>query len=366
MSLVIEKTSSGSRYCRNHCQERDELEKCLLNLYKRSSSKYGASIYCSGMNAINAVMTVLCGPNESVFVIGDELYCDTPKTCAYQKFYNPKFKFEKVDIRNTKKIFEIFNSYGKSITLFFIESASNPSGQIFDFSIINNLRKIAPNCYFCVDNTWLTVYGINPFDYGVDIVIESTTKYISAGKCIGGFVIAPNDFHYQLVDFSKQAGIFVGNDHCKIFIDGIGTLENRMIYLSELTLRVADFLEKINPAKIDRVLYPTLKSHPSFNLAITYLKLNPGIILFHLVNDDKPFKNMNECKKFLEKNKYLEFATSYGSAKSRIDQYPKIGKSNMYDYSKLGNAKQGLWIRLAIGYESEYQTIINGINQMLE
>ena len=361
-NLVIEQTDQGAKYCRSLNNNRILLHSKLLDYYGfKENDDRSALIFPSGMSAISAIMNI-CSPNgKTVFIIGDELYCDTKKVCKYQEKYNKEFSFEDVDIRNIERIFELFKKYSTHIKLFFIESCTNPSSQVFDFDKIKELKQIAPNCIFCVDNTWITGYSFNPFHYDIDIVVESMTKYISGGKCIGGCMIGTNTIMNKVSEYLRINGLFVGSDHCQIFLDGLSTLNQRIIYVSELAFQTAKHLE--SRKEITRVMYPFLESHPTHRLAKKYLKYGPGVIWFHLNSN---IKRLSITHKLLANNQYLPFETSFGSEYSKIDQWPELGKSILYNYEDFNNPIKGIWIRLSIGYKSNLDIIIKGINELVE
>lgn len=365
-TLVFETTEDGAHYCRNQSTKRDELEKELLEYYN-NKGQMECSIFPSGMSAIYTVMytTMISKMDQKSikYLIGNELYCDTLKVCKYLEKQNDKMKVEVFDVRKTSQIINLFEKYGNEIALFFIESASNPSGQVFDFSLISDLRKYAPNCLFIVDNTWLTGISLNPFLYNVDLVIESMTKYISGGKCIGGMVIGSKMLMKPIKLQVKTSGLFIGRDHCDIFRDGLSSIGSRISYVSKLSLEVANYLEQNEKKRVSRVMYPMLPSHPTYKIATKYLKFNPGIILFNIISDITP-KKLYKIRSSLFKNDFLPFETSYGSAHSKIDQYPHVGMACMFDNDSLEDKRLGIWTRLSIGYESNMQIIIDGLEMI--
>jgi cystathionine beta-lyase/cystathionine gamma-synthase len=426
--LVFEHTPKGAHYSRNSSTTRDNVASAVLKLYATPKDKIPRKcvILPSGMAAISALMSVLSTVSysnsipsmpstdsassanltssassanltssasltsstsmassasslssassatnstpvpASVFVIGSELYCDTLKVAQYQKTHNPFHQVISVDVRKKEAILTAFDRYGPSIKLFFIESCSNPSGQVFDFSLIPELRRKATNCCFAIDNTWTSPISFNPLEVGADIVIESMTKYISGGRCIGGMIIGPHTPFMSMIEkHVKMNGQFIGRDHCEIFLAGIATLKDRMKAVSSLALSVATFLEK-HP-QISRVLYPCLTSHPTHDMANKFLKLCPGIVLFHVVTKS-PVKHayLNKNKPMLFENKELPFETSYGSSHSKIDQYPNVGLACDYELDKLDDKRHGIWVRLSIGSSSDEEKILKGIQEVID
>eukprot|EP00913_Durusdinium_trenchii_P014462 g13566.t1 len=98
-------------------------------------------------------------------------------------------------------------------------------------------------CLFVCDNTWLSGALFNPLDHGADLVVESMTKYVSAGMCIGGAVLGPNGLMAPILSWIKAFGIFVGQDHCQLFAEGLQSLHARMEATSKSAVALAECLE---------------------------------------------------------------------------------------------------------------------------
>lgn len=338
-SLVIEK----SFYCRGTSSSRRKLEGELLHLYGRKEQDHGALIYSSGISAISAVFS-LFRLTEKTIVIGSELYCDTPKVAS---FWNKNVV--QVDVGDEKSILDLFSK--ENISLFFLESCSNPSGQILNMSLLSRLKQLQPNCCICFDNTWCTVFGFNPFQFPeVDIVVESMTKYISGGQCIGGMSIASKQWHDQLLLYSKMSGIFVGSDHCQIFSRGIETLEKRNKIVSERAQRFVQHL--ISNPHVNSVVHPSLISHPLYATFVQYFNLSPGVFRFHIT---PTIRNFEKVKEILALEKWFPYQTSFGSPNNKIDSFPKW-------------AKKGIWLRFAIGSseDQDEKETMKRLDEMIE
>lgn len=343
--------SVSNKYCRTSSPLRQQLEKKLLDLYGVNDGK--CAIFTSGMNAIASIFHVLHRKHpEGLFVLGNELYCDTPKTAAY---YHDPTTIHHVDVANNDALLKLFESKGDMIKLFFIETCTNPSGVLFDFTLTSYLRQFAPECIFVADNTWVTGLSFNPLMWGFDLVTESMTKYISAGECIGGFVLGRSrDVMTPILEWITRNGIFVSQ--CDIFLQGLITLEDRVRHVSATAIQVAHHLDGMGY----RVLHPCLPSHPSNHLS-SRLKYVPGCLWIHIPT----LLKFKKCRTILNQNGVFPFKTSYGGKETRIDCFPEYGDSNFYGAQE-EVAKNGIWIRLSIGYESMYKEIVVGLERVLE
>ncbi|CAE7944443.1 Slc8a2 [Symbiodinium sp. KB8] len=270
-----------------------------------------------------------------------------------------------VDIREHSRLRSLFAEKGAAIRLFHFESCTNPSGQLMDFAFLKELRHLAPHCIFACDNTWLSGALFNPFEHGADIVVESMTKYVSAGRCIGGFVAGASSLMAPVLSWIKAFGVFVGADHCEIFSQGLQTINRRMTATSATAEALAAYLEA-HPA-VNRVMYPMLSSHPTYHLARLYLtRGGPGCIWFHvsaskktvmsvLTRSDGPGCGGPECK------------TSFGAASSRVDPWPQPAPSDACDWPR-ARAAQGLpgtWIRLAVGHAEALEKTKTAVEVLL-
>lgn len=380
IEYVDEPTGSYSRYCRTVSKERTQLNNKILEYYKGTktdTTKMQAQVFSSGINAIHTLFAVCYEKfrkeKEVCLIIGDELYCDTNRCCHNLVNLHDNFHFEKVNICDTGAILSLFERYKNVVKLFYFESCSNPSGQMFNFDpdLISKIKQLSPDCLIAVDNTWTTAYGFNPLEYGADVVVESMTKYISGSKCIGGLIVAEQNLMEEINRYVRIHGLFIGADHCKLFIDGLDTLEKRIKNVSDLGIKIASNMYSLigkqdekSSVRIAWVFYPTLKNHTSYLVAEKILKLNPGCILF-CIEANTNFKSKNKVIDILSKNPFLAFETSYGSTTSRICPWFEFRRLDRYNKDK-NNKKKGMWLRLSIGSESNEEDIMKGIKYILE
>lgn len=344
MNLVIEENETGTYYCRSksikYQQLCEQMEKCYTN--KRIA--LSAVITPSGMAAISVSLHVLLMDeikNETVNIIrGSELYCDTPRLTKYLS-NNYKFNEHIIDVNDTVKIIDLFDSHVKNQTnILLIESCTNPSGDIFDFTIIPQLRKKSKKLVVIVDNTWLTHVIFNPFDYDVDITVLSLTKYYSAGQCIAGAILAKRKLQTKFFDYIRINGLHVSPVHCDIIIRALNTIDNRMIKSSVVTTKVVEFLDATRKFVIR---HPSLSGDISHKKANQFFKkYNSNPIYPAIISFTVPLK-ITEAIEWM-KSTALKYETSYGSSYSKFDPWPK-------------DNGESTTCRLAIGYEDSSENI---------
>jgi len=240
-----------------------------------------------------------------------------------------------------------------------------------------------------MDNTLATPYLCRPFEWGVNIITHSTTKYIGGhGTSIGGVIVDGGNFDWhhsrfpnytnpdpsyhgvvfadldQLAFISKaRAGILRDIGACQspfnswLFIQGLETLSLRMERHVQNAQRVAEFLEK--HSKVSWVKYPGLKSHPSYDLAKKYLPKGPGAMLGFGVKGGKA-----AGAAFIDQLKLISHVANLGDAKTLAIHPASTTHSQL---SPEEQAKAGVtpdFIRLSIGIE-DIEDILWDIDQAL-
>ncbi|MEE8443985.1 MAG: PLP-dependent transferase, partial [Alphaproteobacteria bacterium] len=136
--------------------------------------------------------------------------------------------------------------------------------------------------YFGVDSTFATPVFLRPLEFGADIVMHSTTKYLSGhNQLIGGIVITNRrDIFDEMKFVQKTIGAVPSPFDCWLTLMGVKTLHLRMARHAENAQRVAEFLE--SHPKVDRVIYPGLASHPQHDVAKAQMSGFSGMISFEL------------------------------------------------------------------------------------
>jgi cystathionine beta-lyase/cystathionine gamma-synthase len=312
-------------------------------LEKRYMAKK-AFITSSGMNAISTIINALFNMSgfskPDLILYSSELYCDTPfLIMSTSKLHN--VKCESFDINNQKTILSI-DIQNKNVILF-SEACSNPNGILFDYSIIDDLKKKCNSLITVIDNTWLSSAIHNPLSLGADYVVTSLTKYYSAGNVIAGAIISNFDDNINIMDWISWNGLHVSEPVIQIIIDNIKTLDERVKKSSDLTVKIIDYLMNTQNMTLKNKI---MIRHPVIN-SQNKLSLYPSVFTVKLLNASK-----NKVIKII-KNSKIEYKTSFGSSKSRIDSYPV----------KLDD---GMLIRLSIGYEDTYENFTKCFDEILD
>lgn len=307
-------------------KERTALGTTIAELYKGNS----CHLFSSGLNAIYIVLAVLAQHYKTgTFIVSKYMYQPTlKKTIALLRKQYPSINFQITDLYQNSKIKKIVQK--PNVKVLFLEWCSNPNGYMFDPKI---LTMIPPDTYVVVDNTWLTPFLSNPFDYdGVSCVIESTAKYWSSGHIPAGFATFRSNDNITLgvQQMISALGIHVSRLYCNFLQENISNISERIQIASD---RMAQ-------------LIPRLKEHPQI-LKLEYPdSVNPPVILITIKCSSTPSRE--QVKQWVETNKFV-FITSYGHKFDSIDSYPFITN----DYIR---------IRLSLGYEGNVDYISNMMN----
>ncbi len=252
---------------------------------------------------------------------------------------------------NINNIVYINELYYESINL--IKSYNNNLIQTHIINILDDKSIIdlfkSDKLFIICDNSWLSNYIFNPFDYDIDIITISLTKYYSGGNVIGGACIIKNDILHNILDnYIKLTGIHISSLQTTIININIDQTYNRLIISSDLTSKVIYYLLNNNYNYDIHIGHPYINKL-TLNLAKRYFKDNlyPSTFTFGIKI------NKNILSKLLEKLTILLIETSFGSKLTILDNH-------IYVIDDLS------YIRISIGYEDIITRIISGLNELFE
>lgn len=305
LSTIYEHAKDGHRegdlkYSRLENPNRLELEAVLNDLEKGAE----AAAFSSGIAAINAVFQTLSHGDH--VLIPNDVYFGTRKLMwEFSERWGLEIDF--VDMTNL----EVVEAAAKKNTrMIWIETPSNPQMFITDIEAMVKWaadRKVV----VAVDNTWPTPFNMNPIDFGVDLVIHSTTKYLGGhSDLIGGAVIAKESG--PLMDRVRSVQVVQGGVPSPfdawMLCRSIRSFPYRMRAHNENASQLATFMTRL--PGIEEVFYPGLVSHPGHKIAKTQMRAYGGMISF-LVSDGEP-----AAKKMVASSRIIKAATSLGGIES--------------------------------------------------
>ena len=192
------------------------------------------------------------------------------------------------------------------------------------------------------DNTFATPYFLKPIDFGIDLVVHSTTKYLNGhSDVIGGAVITTTkklaeDIHFLLNGLGTNAAPF----DSWLVLRGLKSLPARMEHHQKNAIAVAEYL--YDHPKVDDVFYPGLESHPGYDIVKKQMTGYGGIVSFNLKSD---------VKTFLNKMDLFFLAESLGGADSLVEHAATMSHASMAPEARLKAGITDQLIRLSIGLE---------------
>lgn len=264
--------SKGFDYTRSSNPTRQQMEEMLAAI---EGTKHGCA-FASGMSAVDSVFRLL-RPGDHV-VSSDDVYGGVSRLFN-QILVNYGIEFTYVDSSYPEQVEAAMRPETKML---WIETPTNPLLKVTDLEAMAKIAK-ANNAYFGVDNTFATPALLRPCEFGADIVVHSTTKYISGhNQIIGGLVLTNDDEIQEHLKFiQKSVGAVPSPFDCYLTMLGVKTLSLRMARHSSNAMQVAEYLEK-HP-KIAHVAYPGLKSHIRHEVAAAQMQGGfSGMISFEL------------------------------------------------------------------------------------
>ncbi len=332
-------------YSRTGNPTRTALETCLADL---EGTAYGAA-FASGLAAEDAVFRCL-EPGDHV-IIGNELYGGTYRLLD-QVHSLIGLEFTPVALYDPDSIRAAWRA---STRMVWIETPSNPQLHVTDIASVAEMAH-RRNALVVVDNTFATPYLQRPVAHGADVVVHSTTKYLSGhSDVIGGFVGTSNEAVAETVAFLQNAaGAVPGPFDCFLVLRGIKTLAVRMDRHCENAAAVADVLAT-HPA-VERLYFPGLASHIGHATAKTQMRAFGGMVSFTVRGGESAAIAVANATRI------FTLAESLGAVESLIDHPHRMTHASLVD-SPL--AVDPALLRLSVGLELGTD-LINDLCQALE
>jgi methionine-gamma-lyase len=328
-----------------------------LKIADPENVRISSLLYSSGMGATSSLCFALLHPGD-VLLRGEVLYGSTDHFFADVL---PKFGVKTV-IVNTSRLDDVRQAIKKNpkAKMIVLETPTNPMLEISDIAeIVKIVKEVNPEILVTVDNTFATPYLQTPFNLGADIVMHSTTKYLSGhGTIIGGALVTKHDWVKDaLFKTMKDVGSCPSPFDCWLLNLGMKTLPIRMDKHCKNAMAVARFLEK-HP-KVTSVFYPGLETHPQHALVKRQMKDFGGMVSFDIAGGyEAAVCMMNHVHVFT-------LAVSLGCVDSLI-QHPASMTHAIYTPEARAHAgiTDGL-IRLSVGIEDE-EDIIHDLDHALK
>lgn len=336
----------GFEYARTQNPTRLALEK---NIAALENARFGYA-FASGMSAIDAVLKLVKG-GEHV-ILGDNTYGGTFR--LFSKIlsnYGVEF-----DLADTSNVGELERAFKPNTKMLFVETPTNPVMTVTDLKAVSDLAHANGAKVVC-DNTFMSPYFQRPTDFGVDIVVHSTTKYLNGhSDSVGGFVALNDEADAEWIKFVQNGiGAILSPFDSFLVLRGTKTLAVRMEAHDKNGRIVANFLAE-HPS-VKTVYYPGLVSHPQHELAKRQQTGFGGMVAFET-------GSLANAKKVLESVKLCTLGESLGGVESLISHPATMTHASVpvETRDRLG-ITDGL-VRVSVGIE-DVEDIIEDLDQAL-
>jgi cystathionine gamma-synthase len=328
-------TGSDSYYTRYGNPTNTVAEKTIASL----EGVDAALTFSSGMGAVTTTIMALLKSGDHV-VAQRDIYGGVMK---FLSLWLPKMGIETTFVDTTD-----YEQHARAIRantkLLYVESPTNPLLRVVDFKKTAALAK-QNGLISMIDATFGTPVNQHPAEYGIDLVMHSGTKYLAGHTDLICGAVAGRK---ELIDKVRDTRTTLGNcmdPHASwMLVRGMKTISVRVARQNENAQRVAEFLSE--HAKVRRVHYPFLKSHPQYALAREQMSGGGGMVSFEVEGTG------DDARRVTEAMRLFSLAPSLGGVESLVS-IPVLTSHLMVsaeERRKTGITEQ--LIRLSVGIEN--------------
>lgn len=319
LSTTFERNESGDFaegqdvYTRSSNPNRRELESKLALLENGTS----AFAFSSGQAATLSIFHALGGQH---IIIPDDMYYNG-RVLLEQCFKHRNLTFSVVDMTDLAAVEAAIKP---ETSLIWIETPSNPLLKFTDITAVTSIAK-RHNILTACDNTWATPFHIQPFKFGVDVVMHSTTKYLGGhSDVLGGCVILNESSEHLkgvIADFQKYGGGVPSPFDCWLLNRSLATFVLRMPVHAANAMKLATFFSEHDV--VERVNYPGLETNIYHEVAKKHMQNGFSGMMSILLDMTE-----SEIKKRASNMKYFKHATSLGGVESLVEHRRSVEGDN--------------------------------------
>jgi cystathionine beta-lyase/cystathionine gamma-synthase len=336
----------GFEYARTQNPTRLALEK---NIAAIEGGK-AAYAFASGMAAIDAITTFLQAGDH--VVVTDNTYGGTFRLFE-QVLRKYQLSFTYVD---TSQLDLVEQAIRPGTKMLFVETPTNPVMRLTDLAAACELAH-RHDVKVVVDNTFASPSIQRPIEFGADLVVHSTTKYLNGhSDSVGGIVIAVNDDDIEWLQFvQNSAGAILGPFDAWLVLRGTKTLSLRMAQHNVNGQALAEFLA--GHPKVKQVLYPGLPTHPQHDLAKRQMRGFGGMLTFDVGSIEAAFE---VCKRV----RLMALAESLGGVETLISHPASMTHASVPPERRAQIGLTDGLVRISAGIE-DVQDLIEDLEQAL-
>jgi cystathionine beta-lyase/cystathionine gamma-synthase len=336
----------GFEYARTQNPTRLALERNIAAI----EGGVAAYAYASGMAAIDAITTMLKAGDH--VVVTDNTYGGTFR--LFDKVLTKyQLTFSYVD---TSRPEEVERAIRPETRMLFVETPTNPVMRLTDLRTCAAIAK-SRDIRLVVDNTFASPVLQRPIEFGADLVMHSTTKYLNGhSDSVGGIVIAARQEDADWLKFIQNAaGAILSPFDSWLVLRGTKTLAIRMQQHNINGQALAEFLE--GHPKVKRVLYPGLPSHPQHELAKRQMTGFGGMLSFEV-------ESFEEARRVCNGARLMALAESLGGVETLITHPASMTHASVPPERRAQIGLSDALVRISAGIEDP-QDLIEDIRQAL-
>ncbi len=332
----------------SRCQNptREMLEKVIAALENGSC----CTAFSSGMAAVAATFALLQQGDH--LLMANDIYGGTFRLAEK---YLPRsgVSYSGFDAQNPESIRPLIQATSK---LLIFEGPTNPTMRVPDIKAVCNIAH-EYGLIVVFDNTFASPALQTPLDLGVDIVLHSTTKYISGhSDVVGGATITNNEeLAYFIYEWNKAHGSNPSPFDNWLSLRGVRSLSCRMDRHCKNAMAIAEYLES-HPS-VTKVHYPGLKSHPDYEIAKRQMSDFGGMVSIE-------FATSEEARWVAEHVEIFLLAESLGGVESLIAYPPLMSHATMTEEQRVERGIPPTMLRLSIGIE-DVRDLIEDLKQAI-
>ena len=336
----------GFEYARTQNPTRLALEQ---NIAALEGARYGYA-FASGMAAIDATLRLVRAGDH--VVVSDNTYGGTYRLFS-RVLSNYGIEFTYVDTSDASNVEAAIRDNTRMV---FVETPTNPVMMVTDLQAVSDIAHARGARVVC-DNTFLSPYLQRPMEFGVDIVLHSTTKYLNGhSDSVGGVVVLNDEQDAEWIKFiQNSAGAILSPFDSWLIMRGTKTLALRMEQHDRNGRAVAAFLGE-HP-KVEKIYYPGSLSHRQHDLAKRQQRGFGGMVAFDL-------GSLDAARAVLEGVRLCTLAESLGAVESLISHPATMTHASVLPETRARLGITDGLVRISVGLE-DVDDIIADLDQAL-
>ncbi len=326
----------GYEYSRSQNPTRMAFEACIADL----ENGHRGYAFASGLAAAGTLLELLDSGDHVISM--DDMYGGTYRLFENVRKRSAGLNFTYADLTDADRLGQLIRPETRMI---WVESPTNPLLRLVDFEAIAAIAR-ARNILTVADNTFASPYIQRPLDFGFDLVMHSTTKYLNGhSDIIGGVVVVREEAELaeRLGYLQNAVGGVASPFDSFLALRSLKTLSLRMERHSDNAEAIAAYLDR--HAKVAEVHFPGLPQHPQHELAKRQMYRFGGMVTAILTG------GLNESRRFLERTELFALAESLGGVESLIEHPAIMTHASLPPEMRAELGISDSLVRLSVGVE---------------